>query len=295
LVLPSSKRQLCAVMLRQRGQHTQLEQMAVATQDAMLLASRGTTPASGRMALLYVGHLGAGGAFATPMSTAAKCSCLTLPLTLLLLLQDVRKFKLGLYYALRFHHTAQQQQQQQQQRSSHSSSESHGLLGGGGSAGGLKPRASVGGLGRSEGLGAEPQQLEQWMLSLMLGHASATLQESAGQQQQQDAAAGSDVHLQPTAAVCAAAEICLCTCLLLGRPDVLFARAYPLFARPPAAAGAAAAAGGGPGSSSVAAFMGALEVAVLSDLLLGLDPEVMQVGLGLQVCAITPSVTCVIT
>jgi hypothetical protein len=206
------------------------------------------------------------------------CLYLILALTpLLLLLQDVRKFKLGLYYTLRFHHTAQQQQQQQQ-RSSHSSSEPHGLLGGGGSAGGLKPRASVGGLGRSEGLGAEPQQLEQWMLSLMLGHASATLQESAGQQQQQDAAAGSDVHLQPSAAVCAAADICLCTCLLLGRPDVLFARAYPLFARPPAAAAAAAA---GPGSSSVAAFMGALEVAVLSDLLLGLDPEVMQVG-GLQ-------------
>jgi hypothetical protein len=199
---------------------------------------------------------------------------------LLLLLQDVRKFKLGLYYALRFHHTAQQQQQQQR-RSSHSSSDPHGLHGGSGSAGGLKPRAYVGGLGRSEGLGAEPQQLEQWMLSLMLGHASATLQESAGQQQQQqDVTAGDVVHLQPSAAVCAAAEMCLCTCLLLGRPDVLFARAYPLFARPPAAAAGAAGAGaaGGPGSSSVAAFMGALEVAVLSDLLLGLDPEVMQVG-----------------
>ncbi|WIA09423.1 hypothetical protein OEZ85_008828 [Tetradesmus obliquus] len=91
-------------------------------------------------------------------------------------LQDVRKFKLGLYYALRFHNTIQQQQ-----RSSHS---------------------------------------------------------------------GSDPH---------------------GPSDVLFARVYPLFARPPAAAAAA-----GPGSGSVAAFMGALEAAVLSDLLLGLDPEVMQ-------------------
>ncbi|WIA29507.1 hypothetical protein OEZ86_012008 [Tetradesmus obliquus] len=110
-------------------------------------------------------------------------------------LQDVRKFKLGLYYALRFHNTIQQQQQ----RSSHSGSEPHGPSGGGsGSAGGLKPRVSVG--------------------------------------------------------------------------DVLFARVYPLFARPPAAAAAAA----GPGSGSVAAFMGALEAAVLSDLLLGLDPEVMQ-------------------
>jgi hypothetical protein len=201
-------------------------------------------------------------------------------LLLCLRLQDVRKFKLGLYYALRFHHTIQQQQQ----RSSHSSSEPHGLSGGRGSAGGLKPRVSVGGLGRSEGLGAEPQQLEQWMLSLMLGHASATLQEASGQQQQQQGQVvpcGSDVAVvQPSAAVAAAAEICLCTCLLLGRPDVLLARAYPLFARPPAAAAAGAAnpAAAGPGIGSVAAFMNALEAAVLSDLLLGLDPEVMQVG-----------------
>lgn len=187
-----------------------------------------------------------------------------LVLLVVYMLQDVRKFKLGLYYALRFQQASQQRHQQQQLQGSteadlggSSWSNSGGAAA---AAGGVKSSAGAG-LARSEGLGAEPQQIEQWMLSLTLGHATATLQEAAtthdGQLQQQ----------VPWPGVHSAAEVCVCACLMLSRVDVLFQRVYPLFARPDLA-----------GVGAVGVFVEVLESAVLSDLLESLPPEVMQVG-----------------
>lgn len=211
-------------------------------------------------------------------------------------MQDVQKFKLGMHYALRFQQAAQehhiqqqvlQQQQQQQQvqhrrRSSYSSSEPAAGSGGGSAGPSSVTRGSVsGGLGRSEGVGAEPQQIQQWMLSLMLGYATAALRVAApttSHQQTQSSQAEQQAVQHPSVAVQAAADVCICVCLLLSRVDVLFDRVYPLFARPDVV-------------GAVAAFVEALELAVLSDLLESLPPEVMQVGgqgtvsvVMLQVC-----------
>lgn len=197
-------------------------------------------------------------------------------------LQDVRKYKLGLYFALRFYLTMKQQQQQSdesiptaahsrpQPRSKPSSSS--------GGPPGSTPRQSVGGFARSEGIGAEPQQLEQWILSLVLGHAAATLTESAASATVEAAvcAASPNGELQLSeiskstgfvpAAVMKAAEACVCACLLLSRTDVLFGRVFQLFAQQEAVPGA------------LGALVETIELAVLSDLLQGLAPEVMQVG-----------------
>jgi hypothetical protein len=172
-----------------------------------------------------------------------------------LCLQDVRKHKLGLYFALRFYLTLQQQQQQQQQ--AHRSS-----------GGSLKSRSSVGGFGRSEGVGAEPEQLQQWLLSLVLGHASATLSDAAssGNSSPVPAAAGAAAaNGAVPQAVARAAEACVCVCLLLSRTDVLFGRVFQLFAQQGVVPGA------------LGALVETVELAVLSDLLQGLAPEVMQV------------------
>jgi hypothetical protein len=198
-------------------------------------------------------------------------------------LQDVRKYKLGLYFALRFYLTMKQQQQQaaadtipttapgQPQPRSKPSSSSGGPPG-------STPRQSVGGFARSEGIGAEPQQLEQWILSLVLGHAAATLTDSAASATVEAAvrAASPNGELQqseevkstgfvPTAVV-KAAEACVCACLLLSRTDVLFGRVFQLFAQQGAVPG------------GLGALVETIELAVLSDLLQGLAPEVMQVG-----------------
>jgi hypothetical protein len=190
----------------------------------------------------------------------------------------VRKYKLGLYFALRFYLAMEQQQgsdtaagQQQPLRSKPSSS------------GGLAPRHSVGGFARSEGIGAEPQQLEQWMLSLVLGHASATLSDVAasapaaaavpeGSANGSSAAAGT---VRLPRAVMDAAEACVCVCLLLSRADVLFGRVFQLFAQQGVVPGA------------LGALVETVELAVLSDLLQGLAPEVMQVGADTD-CALLP-------
>jgi hypothetical protein len=197
--------------------------------------------------------------------------------------QDVAKYKLGLYFALRFYLTMQQQQQQQPPGKPSSSS------GGGVGATGLAPRPSVGGFARSEGIGAEPQQLEQWLLSLVLGYAAATLSDVAATATTATTASATTVpaaikgsnssvtrpdgvtqsHDSSSegvpAAVAAAAEKCVCVCLLLGRPDVLFGRVFQLFAQQ------------GSVSGGLGALLEVVELAVLSDLLHGLAPEVMQV------------------
>jgi hypothetical protein len=214
---------------------------------------------------------------------------LCLLLLLLLLSQDVHKYKLGLYFALRFYLTMQQQQQAPSKPIGSSSS------GGGGSVvAGLAPRPSVGGFARSEGIGAEPQQLEQWLLSLVLGYAAATLSEVAAAAAAATAASiavpnaakgssnssnpdGTQTHDSSSdgvpAPVAAAAETCVCACLLLGRPDVLFGRVFQLFAQQ------------GSVSGGLGALLEVVELAVLSDLLQGLAPEVMQVRL-VQTCYI---------
>lgn len=179
--------------------------------------------------------------------------------------QDVCKYKLGLYFALRFYLTMQQQgqvaavQQPAQQRHGKSSS----------SSGGPAPRQSVGGFARSEGIGAEPQQLEQWLLSLVLGHASATLSDVAASAKvsaaRDGSANGAATDGTLPQAVVAAAEACVCACLLLSRTDVLFGRVFQLFAQQGLLPGA------------LGALVETVELAVLSDLLQGLAPEVMQV------------------
>jgi len=203
----------------------------------------------------------------------------------------VRKYKLGLYFALRFYLTMQQQQQQPLQdapapaaaaQSSRSNAANSRVSG----PSGLTPRQSLGGFARSEGLGAEPQQLEQWLLSLVLGHATATLQDAAtatapasgapAQLAAVSGAAGSAAAAP--AAVLVAAEACVCTCLLLSRTDVLFGRVFALFAQK--------------GSCQSAGALGALietvELAVLSDLVQGLAPEVMQVSALQPACIFEP-------
>lgn len=193
--------------------------------------------------------------------------------------QDVRKYKLGLYFALRFYLAMQQQQQEQPlqdatappaaAQSGRSNAASSRVSG----SSGLTPRQSLGGFARSEGLGAEPQQLEQWLLSLVLGHATATLQDAAtaaatGGPAQLAAASGAagGAAVAP-AAVVVAAEACVCTCLLLSRTDVLFGRVFALFAQK----------GSGQAAGALGALMETVELAVLSDLVQGLAPEVMQV------------------
>eukprot|EP00775_Hariotina_reticulata_P011041 gene11041-11196_t len=205
-------------------------------------------------------------------------------------LQDVGKFKLGLYYALRFQH-----QQQDGSGMSVGRVDVYGSSSSGGAstttaaaAAGLRSRASVG-LARSEGVGAEPQQLQQWMLSLMLGHTSSVLKGAAaaadcpGHQHIQQLADGSSMGSSnghpnvglASPAVTSAAEICVCLCLLLKRPDILFRSAFPLFARLPGGTDAAAGPNGA-AAYALGAFVEAVEAAVLSNLLEGLAPEVMQ-------------------
>lgn len=179
----------------------------------------------------------------------------------------MRKYKLGMYFALRFYLAMKQEQGpdtaagRQPTRSKPSSS------------GGLAPRQSVGGFARSEGIGAQPQQLEQWMLSLVLGHASATLSDVAASAPaaaaREGSANGSSVVAVTASlprAVTEAAEACVCACLLLSRTDVLFGRVFQLFAQQGVVPGA------------LGALVETVELAVLSDLLQGLAPEVMQVG-----------------
>jgi hypothetical protein len=133
------------------------------------------------------------------------------------------------------------------------------------------------------------------MLSLMLGYVNSVLKDlaaaaaSPGHQQRQQLADGSSTASSgacpavPAAspAVAAAAEVAVCTCLLLKRADILFRSVFPLFAR--TAAGSSSAAGTPKGAAAAAAaalgaFVEAVEAAVLSNLLEGLAPEVMQVG-----------------
>lgn len=132
-------------------------------------------------------------------------------------------------------------------------------------------RPSVGGFGRSEGVGAEPQQLQQWLLSLVLGHASATLSDAADGGSGSPVPAGAATAAAEDAvpqAVATAAEACVCVCLLLSRTDVLFGRVFQLFAQQ------------GVVPSALGALVETVELAVLSDLLQGLAPEVMQVCRG---------------
>lgn len=195
------------------------------------------------------------------------------------LLQDVRKYKLGLYFALRFYLAMKHQQQQEGEEEGHGASaaalrqqppqRSKSSSSSGGPPA-LTPRQSVGGFARSEGQGAEPQQLEQWLLSLVLGHAAATLTDTAATATVESARnASPNGGLHPgsgvPAAVVQAAEACVCACLLLARTDVLFGRVFQLFAQQGSVPGA------------LGALVETIELAVLSDLLQGLAPEVMQV------------------
>lgn len=208
----------------------------------------------------------------------------------LLLLQDVRKYKLGLYFALRFYLAMKQQQQEEGEqqegaaaaaaalRQQHPQRSKSSSSSGGPPA--LTPRQSVGGFARSEGKGAEPSQLEQWLLSLVLGHAAATLTDTAAAAAVESARSASpngslQLPSSVPAAVVEAAEACVCACLLLARTDVLFGRVFQLFAQQGVVPGA------------MGALVETIELAVLSDLLQGLAPEVMQVRGAELLCSST--------
>jgi hypothetical protein len=230
-------------------------------------------------------------------------------------LQDIQKFELGLFLALEFYKVMQHRLKQQGSgaagsrggggggesllagTSSNSSSRGAsfsgptGVLpastsaaaggaaaGAGGGTGGTRPRTvSLGGMARSEGWGAEPQQLEQWMLSLMLGYVHTTMQEltssyskttSSSSSSSNAATAGVLVLGSAAKQLQHVAAIAVSCCLLLLRPSVLFDRVFAMFDRGPGALRAAA----------VGALVEALEPAVLADLLEGVSPEVMHVS-----------------
>lgn len=180
--------------------------------------------------------------------------------------QDAGKLKLGLWYALRFHQAKQQQQQrQQQQQLAAASSSSRGS--GGGGADGDRLRPALGGIARSEGLVAEPHQLEQWLLSLSLGLVAAELKQAAAVSALSGAAAAPEAAAHAPPGVVAAAEVIVSVCLLLSRHDILFGSAFALFAQHAQSTGDTACLG---------ALLECVEAAVLSDQLPGLAPEVMQ-------------------
>ncbi len=169
--------------------------------------------------------------------------------------QDIKKFKLGLHYALEFY-TSQQQRRA--------------------SGAGRTPTgrgSSSGGFVRSEGWGAEPGQLEQWVMSLMLGHVAAVLQEAAeaasklAQAQQHTVQAPLPQQQQQQKQleeVSSAARIAMCACLLLARPSVLWERVFPLFAAAKQPRGA------------LGAMLEVLEPAIVADAFEMLPPEVMH-------------------
>ena len=234
-------------------------------------------------------------------------------------LQDIQKFKLGLFLALEFYKVMQQRLKQQGsggagaggvgEGGSNSNSSSRGtsfsgptgmtsgssFMGSAGTAAGGaaagagavtgsgigRPKAvSLGGMARSEGWGAEPQQLEQWMLSLMLGYVHTAMQELTASYTKASSSSSSNSPVAVAGVVSEAAgkelhhvaAIAVSCCLLLLRPSVLFDRVFVMFDRGPGALRVAA----------VGALVEALEPAVLADLLEGVSPEVMQVGAHIE-------------
>jgi hypothetical protein len=152
--------------------------------------------------------------------------------------QDIQKFKLGLHLALTFYKNAQRG-------------------GGAASAPSSAPGAPAarrplsGGFARCEGAGAEPAQLEQWILSLMLLHIGTAMHDLA----HAPPAAAAAVADDPAAATAALARLALQTCVLLRRPQVLFERAFPLFA------------GADPATRALGSFLEVIEPAVVSEVL----------------------------
>lgn len=157
-------------------------------------------------------------------------------------LQDIKKFKLGLHYALSFYCSLQQRQSS---NGSSTVAEAQAVATGRGqqrtagtaTANGVNGvnnarRGSAGGMSRSEGWGAEPAQLEQWMLSLMLGYVSKVLQEEGTAEQQEQkqqlqlqhhqmlAGWQADGTLQASKAVWQAAQAAVYLCILLNKPQV---------------------------------------------------------------------------
>lgn len=180
--------------------------------------------------------------------------------------QDIQKFKLGLQLALSFYRNAQT-----------AAAGVPAARAGAGTAAGHRRAAAAGGFARCEGAGAEPQQLEQWLLSLMLLHVGTALHDlgeaalrcgaagaqppatvagaGAGGVEQEAEADGAGARAAAANAATPLARLALHACALLQRPAVLFERAFPLFAGAPPAAGA------------LGAFLEVLEPAVVGDVL----------------------------
>jgi len=112
----------------------------------------------------------------------------------------------------------------------------------------------TGGFARCEGAGAEPAQLEQWLLSLMLLHIGTALHDLA-ESAAQDAPAGAGDASTAAASSTALARLALHTCVMLQRPQILFERAFPLFL------------GAEPVTRALGSFLEVIEPAVISDVL----------------------------
>jgi hypothetical protein len=162
-------------------------------------------------------------------------------------LQDVSKWRLGLAVALRFYKTLTSSSRPGSKQPANGDTAAAKRPGG-------VAKGPPTGLARCEGSSAELPQVEQWMLSLLLGYVQTTAgSPSNGSQEQQQ---------QELRQVAAVSVSC---CLLLQRPQVLFDRVFALFSR-------------SVHQGAVGCFVAALEPAVLADLLPGLPPEVMQVS-----------------
>jgi len=114
--------------------------------------------------------------------------------------QDIKKFKLGLYYALSFLDSHQQLR-----------------------ASGALPNLP-GSLQRAQGYGAEGGQLEQWILSLVYGYVGAALGELTQQHSMVQGLQHGPVRERRSASMrkleCELAEMAVFSCLLLDKMQV---------------------------------------------------------------------------